>query len=350
MSKQMKIKSFSNIELSAFCGQMALILQSGISSIEGISIMLEDSSSEEEKQVLADILEDLQTTGNLADSLESTGLFPSYLIQMVRIGEETGTLDEVMKALNVHYEREDSIMKSIRNTVTYPIIMVGMMIAVILVLIVKVMPIFNQVFIQLGTEMTGFSRVLMNLGNTINRYSIVFIVLVLLLIAAILYCTRTSRGKQVMYRLGFHIASVRRIYDEIAICRFASGMALTLHSGLNPERSMELVSSLNEDERFQEKLKTCETLINDGEDLSKALHDAGIFTGIYTRMASVGSKTGTMDQVMDHIAELCQDELDTRMNNALAILEPSLVIALSLIVGVILLSVMFPLIGIMSSI
>ena len=89
--------------------------------------------------------------------------------------------------------------------------------------------------------------------------------------------------------------------------------------------------------------------MDEGQDLSEALHETGMFAGIYARMASIGSRTGSMDQVMDRIAELYQDEIDNRMNTALAVLEPTLVIALSLIVGVILLSVMLPLMGIMSS-
>ena len=134
-----------------------------------------------------------------------------------------------------------------------------------------------------------------------------------------------------------------------AACRFASGMALTLSSGLNPERSMELVSALNDDPLYQEKLESCRKKMDEGQDLSEALHETGMFAGIYARMASIGSITGSMDQVMDRIAELYQDEIDNRMNTALAVLEPTLVIALSLIVGVILLSVMLPLMGIMSS-
>ena len=142
----------------------------------------------------------------------------------------------------------------------------------------------------------------------------------------------------------------RVIYEEIAACRFASGMALTLSSGLNPERSMELVSALNDDVHFQKKIDACQSLIDEGQDLAEALHGTGILTGMYARMASIGAKTGSMDQVMDNIAGLYQDDIDTRMNNSLAVLEPTLVIALSLIVGVILLSVMLPLMGIMSSI
>lgn len=312
--------------------------------------MLEDASSSDEKQILEAVLENIQSTGSLYQALEDTGLFPSYMLHMVQIGEETGTLDEVMTALSEHYDREDSISKSIRNAVTYPLIMAGMMVVVIIVLLVKVMPIFNQVFIQLGTEMTGFSRTLMNLGNAINRYSIVFIVIFVVIAALVLYGTRTASGKRFFRRLGYRFRFSRAIYEEIAACRFASGMALTLSSGLNPERSMELVTALNDDTGFQQKLDECQKLIHEGSDLAEALHSSGIFTGMYARMASIGGKTGSMDQVMDQIAGLYQDEIDSRMNNALAVLEPTLVITLSLIVGVILLSVMLPLMGIMSSI
>lgn len=113
---------------------------------------------------------------------------------------------------------------------------------------------------------------------------------------------------------------------------------------------MELVNSLNDDPLFQEKIDLCQKKVDEGTDLSQALFTSGMFTGVYARMASIGSKTGSMDQVMEQIASLYQEDIDTRMNNILAVLEPTLVILLSLIVGVILLSVMLPLMGIMSSI
>ena len=95
-------------------------------------------------------------------------------------------------------------------------------------------------------------------------------------------------------------------------------------------------------------LELCQKQIEEGEDLSEALRSTGIFSGVYAQMASIGSKTGSMEQVMERLAKLYQDDIDNRMNNALAVLEPTLVIVLSLIVGIILLSVMLPLTGIMS--
>lgn len=344
------MKPFSNMELASFCGQLALILKSGISSLEGLTIMLEDTASPEEKEILEAILEKMQETGNLYQSLDSVKLYPSYMLHMVEIGEETGTLDEVMQALQNHYEREETISKSIRNSITYPMIMTGMMAVVVVVLLVKVMPIFNQVFIQLGTEMTGFSRMLMNVGNTINHYSLAFVILLVIIAVLILYGTRTDSGRSMFRKIAYKLKFTRAVYEEIAVCRFASGMALTLSSGLNPDRSMELVNSLNDDPVFQKKIDACKGQINEGNDLSQALFTSGMFTGVYARMVSIGSKTGTMDQVMEQVASLYQEDIDNRMNNILAVLEPTLVILLSLIVGVILLSVMLPLMGIMSSI
>lgn len=344
------MKPFSNVELSSFCGQFALILRSGISAMEGLTIMLEDASSADEREVLEKLLDNMRETASLSSACDSVGIYPPYMVHMVEIGEETGTLDEVMGALQNHYEREDSISKSIRNSITYPMIMTGMMAVVIIILLVKVLPIFNQVFIQLGTEMTGFSRMLMNVGTAINRYSIIFVVILVCIALIILYGTKTTSGRTFLRKLGQKLAFTRAIYEEIAACRFASGMALTLSSGLNPDRSMELVAALNDDPVFQKKLEACKNKIAEGSELTEALLTSGMFRGVYARMASVGSKTGALDQVMDQIAELYQDDIDTRMNNILAVLEPTLVILLSLVVGVILLSVMLPLMGIMSSI
>lgn len=344
------MKPFSNTELSSFCGQIALFLKASIPVTEGLSLMAEDSTSPEEKEVLDALLTGMEETASLYESLKRLDICPPYMLNMIQLAEETGTLDNVMTALQKHYDREDSIRRSIRSSVTYPMIMTGMMAAVIVVLLVKVLPVFNQVFIQLGSELTGFSRALMNVGAAISRYSAVFLVLLVVIVALIFYGTRTASGRNLVRRIGYKLKFTRTIYEETAACRFASGMALTLSSSINPERGLELVTGLNDDPVFHEKLTRCQEMVNDGTDLPKALVQAHMFTGVYARMVSIGEKTGSMDQVMEQLAELYQDDIDTRMNNVLAVLEPTLVVMLSLIVGVILLSVMLPLMGIMSGI
>ena len=270
------------------------------------------------------------------------------MLHMVQIGEYSGKLDEVMEALSVHYEREAGIAQAIKNAVTYPLIMVFMMLLVILVLVTKVMPIFNQVFRQLGSEMTGLSKAILDFGTAINRYSVVLIVLVALLAVLILYFGKTKSGREKLSSFTSRLGWTKAFTEKLAACRFASGMSLTLSSGMNPEECLNLASKLTNNEEFTKKLETCRETVNNGQDLSHSLLEAGIFSGIYARMVSIGSKTGSLDEIMHEIADKYQDEIDQRFTNMISILEPTLVIVLSVIVGMILLSVMLPLMGIMS--
>jgi type IV pilus assembly protein PilC len=346
--KDYLMKPLSNLETAAFCNQMAMILKSGISALEGITILLEDSENSEEKALLTHIYDEMLETGYLAPSLEKAKVFPAYLVQMVQIGEETGTLDEVMDALDAYYSREEAIRKSIRSALTYPFVMIGMMMLVILVLITKVMPIFNQVFIQLGREMTGFSRGVLELGNTFSRYSLVFILLAVVIVFLLVFLFRAKKGHDVLIRLMYKMKLSHNIYDKIAASRFASVMHLTLRSGMTAERGLDFSRELINNHFFQEKLADCRKRVDDGEDFSQALQKSRIFTGVYARMISISNKAGTMDETMGEIAGQYEDDVDALTSRLISSLEPTIVIILSVIVGVILFSVMLPLLGIMS--
>ena len=347
---QQTFTPLSNMEISAFCSQMAMILQSGISSVEEVTLMLEESKSPDEQELLTNMQKTLFETGSFYEALVSTGSFPDYMLQMVNIGEQTGKLDDVMKSLSEHYDREAAIAQSVKNAVTYPLIMICMMLLVIVVLITKVMPIFNQVFRQLGSEMTGFSKAILNLGTALNRYSVIFIAALVILIIFVILITRTKSGRAAFGRFTGRFAWTRSVSEKMAACRFASGMALTLSSGMTQSECLELTSKLTDNENFRQKLEQCQIKMQEGEDLSQVLLEMEVFSGIYARMASIGSKAGVLDEVMSDIADRYQEEIDQRFTNIIATLEPTLVIILSLIVGMILLSVMLPLMGIMSSI
>lgn len=348
MSNQAQQKKLSNPEISAFCGQMAMILKSGISAMEGISLLLEDAQNQAEKELLENIYETLTETGQLHLSLRDTGVFPDYLLRMIEIGEETGTLDEVMDSLNRHYTREEAVSRSIKNALTYPLIMIGMMLLVIIILITKVMPVFNQVFLQLGRQMSGLSKGILHIGNALSRYALVFIIIAVMITLLLVYLTKTKNGQKSLINLGQHFRYSREISDKMAACRFAGGMALALKSGLTPEQGLLFSEHLINNEAFSKKLVSCKEMLEEGTDLSEALRKANVFTGVHAKMAAIAGKSGMMDEVMGQIADLCEEEVDDKITSFISILEPTLVIILSVVVGIILLSVMLPLLGIMS--
>ncbi len=340
-----------NNELSYFCSQMAIILSSGISSVEGLyMIKNDDEVTIEEKTLYDSIIMAMEKGDYLAAALEKTEAFPPYVIRMTDIGEKTGTLDNVMDSLGRHYEREEEIRQSIRQAVSYPIVMAAMILVVILVLLLEVMPIFQQVFRQLGTEMTGFAGFLYKVGNIIGNYSVALIVIFAAIMLLIFWSVCTDKGRNWGKNFLGKFKFFRKVQEDISTSRFAGGMALALKSGFSSDIGMEMVSGIIDDNKFNEKIKDCRKKIADGEVFDEALRETGILTGVHARMITIGNRTGESDVVMERIAVLCQKQAETSINNALGAIEPVLVIALSIIIGAILLSVMFPLLGIVSSI
>ncbi|MDE6419957.1 MAG: type II secretion system F family protein [Lachnospiraceae bacterium] len=343
-------KKLSNTEISSFCDQTALILSAGITPVEGMRILLSDTKDAQGRKIISDILEVCEHGEAFSKALAKTGVFPDYAVNMVAVGEESGKTDEVMRALSDYYAREEMVADNLKSAVRYPLIMIGMMLIVILVLITKVLPIFNQVFIQLGSEITGFSRSLLQLGSSIRNYSIVFIIVLAVLVLIVLFAAKTRHGRKLTRRLLAKFLLTRSFFDSVAAGRFANGMALTLSSGLDTYQSLDMVAQLVDHQGMAGKIANCKSFIEGGDNFSEAVAKAGIFSNLHAKMIAVGFRTGNVDVVMSKIAEKYEKETNDRIYSIIAVLEPTLVIILSLIVGLILLSVILPLMGIMTSI
>ena len=343
-------KRLTNQEIASFCNQTAMLFAAGITPTESMNILLNDSKTTEGKEIIRNILGTCRHGESFTNALKSAGVFPDYVLHMIHLGEESGNLDDVMQSLADYYEREDAISDSIRNAVSYPFVMIGIMVLVIFVLLGKVMPIFNQVFIQLGSEMSGISATLLHFGNSLNRYSLVLIITLAVLVLLYFFSTRTRRGRALTKRFLSVFPLTRGFYEKLAAGRFASGMALAISSGMDTFASLDMVSELTEHKNMQKKIAACKKAIEDGSNLSEALTSSGIFSNLYARMVAVGFRTGSIDAVMHKIADNYERESEQKIKSVISILEPTLVIVLSVIVGLILLSVIFPLMGIMSSI
>lgn len=339
-------KMLTNRELSSFCDQIAMILNAGISPVEGITIMLEDTTTTEGREILGKIAEQVDAGQSFHTSISAAGVFPKYALDMIEIGEHSGRLEEVMRSLSTYYEREENIAENIKSAVTYPFVIIGMMMVVILVLIIKVLPVFNQIFIQLGTQMTGFSKTLLNLGTTISNYALVFMIIIAMLVLLYFFMAKTPAGQKLWGIFCAKSIFTRPIYDKIASGRFASGMALTMSSGLDTDQSLEMVSRLVDNSVMERKVNDCRAQIAEGLGFAEALVKTGIFSSMYSRMISIGYKTGSVETVMAKIASGYEEEVDTRMSHLISVLEPTLVIILSVVVCMILLSVMLPLMAV----
>ena len=338
----------TNQELFHFCEQFSIILHSGMPSVEGLRLLMEDADTKEGREFMESLLTEMEMTGDLSETLRQSGAFPDSMVSYVRLGEHTGCLDEVMSILTRFYQQEIETAEQIRSAVTYPLIMLGMMAVVIVILLIRVLPVFSQVFRQMGLEMTGFSASLTRMGAAMQRYSYVFFILLALIVGLVLYFCLHPKGKSKMNELVTRLPYFREIPVSMDCSRMAQGISMGLRSGLGPEDSMEMAVELVTTPEVKEKLRQAVEKLRNGESFSESITNSGLFGGMEARLITIGFQSGSADDVMQRLSERYQENSVALISQAISILEPTIVIILTVLVGLVLLSVMIPLLGILS--
>ncbi|MDD2954826.1 MAG: type II secretion system F family protein [Oscillospiraceae bacterium] len=343
-------KALTPSETAAFCSQVTLLLRAGIPLYEGISLLLEDAEDERTRSILRVMTEKLDENAPLYLALRATGVFPDYMVSMAEIGAASGRLEEVMSSLSAYYEREQAMQARIRSAVAYPVLLFAMMSAVVILLAAKVLPMFRQVLEQLGGEMPAAAGAVMQVGMSAGTVLAWVLpgLLVLILLGAL--WGKTAPGKAFFGRLAATSVFTRKIASKSAAGRFASAMSLMLASGMDTDAALEMVPAVLENPYLGRKVEECRRMMKEGSSFSEAVAKAGIFPALFARMLTVGVKTGATDTVLAKLAGLYEDELEEALDRAVSLVEPLLIAVLSVVVGVILISVMLPLVGVMSSI
>lgn len=345
-----KIKLDSS-ELGWLCEQIALIQRSGILLPEGIELLAESADAPRLKAVLIRLSEQIGQLKPLSDAMEALGSFPSYLVSMVRVGEASGTLDQVLSGLADFYFRDSELKKKVRNALIYPIVLFFMMLAVIILLIVRVLPVFGEILASFGGTMPPFSQGLLSFGLFLARHAFWLVpALILIILCISLWLRLSPSGRRFLDHARLHLPITGPLHRRLYAARFSTSLHYLLRSGVDLDEALSMTESVMDNGIVSQKIAESREKIKKGEDLFTALQEMSLFPSLFVRMLSLGSQAGEMDVVMDKLARAYESEVNNRLGHLTSLVEPFLVIILSIIVGGILLTVMLPLVEIMSAI
>ena len=253
-----------------------------------------------------------------------------------------------MKGLSAFYAKEIQITDQIQSAVAYPLVMLGMMTAVIVILLVKVLPVFRQVFRQLGLEMSGISGALLGIGETLSHYSTAFLVLLAAMIGFILFLVLHPKGQELIRKIVCRFPGTKEIPVNLDYSRLCQCISLGIRSGLSPELCVELAGAVVSQTETREKLASIQKQLAEGYGFTEAITESGLFKAMELRLISLGFQAGASDEVMEKLAEQYEEKSTDSVSHIVSILEPTIVIVLSILVGLVLLSVMMPLLGLLS--
>ncbi|MDO5415611.1 MAG: type II secretion system F family protein [Lachnospiraceae bacterium] len=337
-------------ELSAFCLQISLLLEAAVPLEEGLSIMAEDASDEQEKALLLSMAEGVELGDPFFQVLEESGAFPSYVVKMAKLGQQTGTLDVLMRSLSEYYEKEYFLMRNIKNALTYPTIMIFMLLTVLFVLFVKVMPIFEDVYAQLGAELSPAAKSAVSIGGIFSGAALVLGGVLVLICGVLWMLSRMGHRFSFLERLLEAGKRRSRIAVAAANRRFTAVLSLTLRSGLELEKGLDLAAELSGNSLVQEKVLKCREMLEEGQSYYQAMKATGLFSGFHIQMIKTGDRSGHLDQVMENLSKDYEQETDDAIDRIIDRFEPTMVAVLAVAVGMVLLSVMLPLVGVLSTI
>lgn len=337
-------------EISGFCAQLAMMLNSGMAIYDGMDILVQTHKNSANQQAYAALAKALNETGSLYEALKQDDCWPSYLTEMVGIGERTGRLEDVLNGLVEHYGREGRIRQAIVSAITYPLVLGVMMLLILVIMIVKVLPVFQRVLGNFGIEMTASGNTMMRLGVGIGWVMLAFVAL--LIVAVLLCCVLIKAGykDQVLGFLRKSFPPVRNISTRLASARVASVLSMMIASGFPLDEALEMVPLVLDETVAKQKLSQVSQRMAQGVQFSDALVEAGLFDEFYSGLIRMSCEVGCVDTMMAKVAAEYETRVEDGIANLVSIIEPTLVAVLSIVIGAVLLSVMLPMAGIISSI
>ena len=336
----------SNEETASLCLELSLLLHAGVGTGDALALLSEEGDY---KELLRSLADEVDFGKPLSAAMRECGRFPAYVCGLIEVGERTGRTEEALSSLSRYYEDRVRLSRRVRSALLYPAVMLALMLVVIGVLLVKVLPVFDDVYASLGGRLTGVAGGLLALGRWMDKaMPVLWAVLALLAILAAAFAL--SQGFRDAVLSGWRKRhGDKGIARKLNTARLAQALSMGMASGLPLEEAVELSAGLLE-AGARERCLDCQKRMQNGETLNEALRGSGLLPANQCRLLELGQRSGAGDRSMEKIAASLTEEGEDALDALVSRVEPALVLACSVLVGLILLSVMLPLMHIMAAI
>ena len=343
-------KKLDYLGVSAFCESMAMMVQAGISTDEAIGLLQSEKKSEGILETgLAVMKEQVDEGAGLAAAMKESGIFPDYALQMVEAGESSGRLEDILFRLSAYYADQKTISEKLHNAVTYPAAMLVLIIAVLAVMLVMVLPAFTDVYDNLTGSLAASSYAYVRWAYGFCWFALILMIAVA---AALLIGLAMWRGgkREKVESLLRRSSLCGSILESMGMFRFTSALATFLASGEMQDEAVLNSLPMTDYAPVEEKLKRCVRRMEEGHSIAQAAYDEELFEPVYGRMLLAGERSGSLERVLGRLTELLEENCGNLVDRLVGIIDPLLSGILMFTVGLSLLSVMLPLIGMMNAI
>lgn len=346
MNQKTKLK-----DIAVFCRQLYSIHYSGVIISEALRIISEQCSKSIIKESIVKTRDSVTKGESLYYSMVPFNkIYPSFLLNMINIGEESGNLNLVLNQLSNYYENEHKIMQKLKTSMSYPVILFVLTILITVFLMVRIVPIFAGNLTSMGVELPLFTRIVLSLVAFLEK-DVSFIAAFLIFSSISLKKhIGTISGKMAADKIKLKIPVLKHILIKIIELRFAKVMFILLKSGTNIIKAFELVKNPINNYIFDKIIFTIISNVKEGISLTKAMKNSNFFSDFLISMISVGEETGNLEGMLEKCISFMETDLNESIERSLSLLQPILMIFLAVMIGSVILSIMLPMFRLMDSI
>jgi type IV pilus assembly protein PilC len=337
--KKVKPKS-----LQVFARQFATMIGAGVSVVQALVTLEEQTDDKYLADVIADVRSDVEGGVILSKALaRHPKVFNRLFVAMVEAGESSGTLDTVLDRVAVQIEKETQIKRRVKGAMIYPAVVISFAFLVLTFMLLFIIPVFVNVFDDLNGNLPRLTQFVMHISYAVRNYWFIIFPAIGGMIFAFFRLKRTERGRQVWDRFKLRIPMrVGDVVHKIALARFSRTLSTLVSSGVDIIKALEITGATSGNYVVEQSLADIRTRVHEGVPISQPLQEDPVFPPMVGQMVKIGEETGELDGMLGKVADFYEDEVDSSIQSLTSIIEPILMIGVGIMVGTIVISMYLP--------
>lgn len=345
-----EINKISSKELRVLCKEIAILLESGTDIIRLLDLAKEKKKKNTHKSIMA-VSKQIQKGMTLTRSFKSTDYFPSFFIHMLNAGEISGKLDSVMELLSKYYDKEYKLKSKILTIMIYPIVLLILSVFSILFILLFIIPNFQIVFISNGINPPFISRLMIELSiflkENLFTINLVFILSSICLVYLFLYSSSFKKAKD---KIKIKAPIIKSLNKVIITTRFSRALFMMLNSGIHVVEALIISSNVVDNIYFQKYISDVSISIRNGKNIGNSIENIDFFPDLFVSMIKAGEVSGKLDESLESASNFYENELNTKIEQLLKLIEPLVIVILGVIIGSSIIAMVTPMFEIISSV
>ena len=330
--------------LQIFSRQFATLIQAGVSIVQALLILEEQTDDKKLAVVIAEIREDVESGVVLSRAMSRhPKVFSRLFVAMIEAGEASGTLDIVLDRVAIQIEKETKLKRRVKSAMLYPTVVLTFATLVLIGMLMFLVPIFVKIFQSLNGQLPTITQIVVNMSNVLRDYWFIIFPVVGAIIYALLRYKKTPQGRALWDRLKLRLPmKIGDVVLKVAMARFSRTLATLVSAGVDIVKALEITGSTAGNTVLEEALVNVRQRLNEGARIAQTMTENDVFPPMVSQMVKIGEETGELDKMLSKIADFYEDEVDTAVAALTSIVEPIMMIGVGAMVGVIVISMYMP--------